>query len=186
MHRMSCWCRASVPANLFLTYCRLPRRPLISESHLSQVLAAQPRQVAIAGSGGQSNMQLTACGTRGAVQLTKAAAGCVRTIASTSAPRATLLRQAASPAAQLGQSSFVGGQCAQLAGGVRRVAQQQAGSRGFRSSTITMGLKTGIVGLPNVGKVSQSLLSRQLAAVWRQWLRHGVAPTQALLQPRAA
>jgi hypothetical protein len=31
--------------------------------------------------------------------------------------------------------------------------QQQQQARGFRSTTTTMGLKTGIVGLPNVGKV---------------------------------
>jgi hypothetical protein len=68
-------------------------------------------------------------------------------------------RQLPSNTRQPGQSGFMAGQCAQLAG--RPVAAARAaspllaprGSRGFRSTTV-MGLKTGIVGLPNVGKVT--------------------------------
>ena len=87
--------------------------------------------------------------------MTRAAAACARSISSNAtASRGALPRQVAAPAAQLGQSAYLGGQCAQLAGGARRVAgQQQQQARGFRSTTTTMGLKTGIVGLPNVGKV---------------------------------
>ncbi len=100
-------------------------------------------------------MQVTACGSRSVVQLASAGVRCVRTLASSAgASRAGLSRQSAVSTLQLGSSSFLGQQCAQLAGGARRAAQQQPGSRGFRSSsTIMMGLKTGIVGLPNVGKV---------------------------------
>ena len=55
------------------------------------------------------------------------------------------------PAAPQGsalQGSFLG-RCAAL----RTSRSQHLSSRGFRSTVTTMGLKTGIVGLPNVGKV---------------------------------
>ena len=51
-----------------------------------------------------------------------------------------------------------------LASGSILQPQQQPGARGFRTTTITMGLKTGIVGLPNVGKVSQQTLWMPAAA----------------------
>ena len=144
------------------------RRPLSTLHHLASInfaplhacvahfvrteLALGPDSLSAA-----SSMQITVCSSRGAVQLTRVAAACARSISSNAtASRGVLPRQVAAPAAQLGHSAFLGGHCAQLAGGARRVAgqqQQQQQARGFRSSTTTMGLKTGIVGLPNVGKV---------------------------------
>ncbi|KAI3431445.1 hypothetical protein D9Q98_004497 [Chlorella vulgaris] len=54
-------------------------------------------------------------------------------------------------AASQRQAGFMGRQCGMLAGGARQTGLQKSSSRGFRSTT-AMGLKTGIVGLPNVGK----------------------------------
>ncbi|KAL4856404.1 Ribosome-binding ATPase YchF [Chlorella vulgaris] len=89
-------------------------------------------------------MQATAaCGSR-VVHLSRSAAACYRTMATS-----TCFLQPA--AASQRQAGFMGRQCGMLAGGARRMGQQHSSSRGFRSTT-AMGLKTGIVGLPNVGK----------------------------------
>jgi hypothetical protein len=54
------------------------------------------------------------------------------------------------------QSGFLGGTMRNFG-----MHQQHSGAwaRGFRTTTITMGVKTGIVGLPNVGKVSMQIRS---------------------------
>lgn len=88
--------------------------------------------------------------TCGRSQLTRVAVACSRSFAT---GKGSLPRQAAAAPRQLAQSGFLGaGQCTPLAGSARRLAGGAQQGRGFRTTTV-MGLKTGIVGLPNVGKV---------------------------------
>lgn len=87
--------------------------------------------------------------TCGRSQLTRVAVACSRSFAT---GKGSLPRQAAAAPRQLAQSGFLGaGQCTPLAGSARRLAGGAQQGRGFRTTTV-MGLKTGIVGLPNVGK----------------------------------
>lgn len=96
-------------------------------------------------------MQLRPCAARTALRLSKAAAYCTR---ATSAHVQRLGPSAADSlpqqVQQLGRQALFGSQSALLRS---RVPSYLAGSRGLRTTPVTMGLRTGIVGLPNVGKV---------------------------------
>ena len=95
---------------------------------------------------------LVACSGRAAAQL--AVRALVRHAAPCSAPPGGSARQLAT-AARLGQfAGLARQQCAAKFG--HRLAARPGGggcARGLRTTPVTMGLKTGIVGLPNVGKV---------------------------------
>lgn len=91
-------------------------------------------------------MQLSVQCSRSAVKL----AGACR--AMSTASMAAPGRLAAAQTVLAGRATVLGGQCASPAAafGVGHSRQQ---ARGFHRTMVTMGLKTGIVGLPNVGKV---------------------------------
>ena len=147
--------------------CR--RRPLVPAATCPPALARPALFVPLAFAI-PTAMQASAASCAGRVQLGRLASACARSLA-TRACSATSSGQTQMPR----QLSSLGGQCGGLGGAARRggaSALRAPGARGFRTSTITMGLKTGIVGLPKcVGKgrgVPPPLLPAAAAAACRR------------------
>ena len=93
-----------------------------------------------------------------AFRLTRVAGLCSRAAMHSMAGRAAA--GPAQQAASLGRSPLFGSPSLLLLRGGRAGGHFCGGSRGLRTTPVTMGLRTGIVGLPNVGKVGAGQAGR--------------------------